>query len=67
MLEMDPGYYFAYVNLGQALAAKRRSDAAIAEYQKARALNDDPSVLGLLAHAYAPRVTRRRPEKYWTN
>jgi TolB-like protein/Flp pilus assembly protein TadD len=52
-LEMDPGYYFAYVNLGQALEMKGARDAAIAEYQKGRALNDDPSVLGLLGHIYA--------------
>jgi TolB-like protein/Flp pilus assembly protein TadD len=52
-LEMDPGYYYAHVNLGQVLAAKRAFDEAISEYQKARALNDDPFVLGLLGHGYA--------------
>ena len=52
-LEMDPGYYYAHVNLGQVLGAKRAFDEAISEYQKARALNDDPFVLGLLGHAYA--------------
>ena len=52
-LEMDPNFYYAYLNLGQALEMKGARDAAIAEYQKARALNDDPFVLGLLAHAYA--------------
>jgi len=52
-LEMDPGFYSAYLTLGQALEMKGPRDAAIGEYQKARALNDDSSVLGLLAHAYA--------------
>jgi len=52
-LEMDPGYYYAHVNLGQVLAAKRAFGEAISEYQKARALDDDPFVLGLLGHAYA--------------
>ena len=52
-LEMDPGYYYAHVNLGQVLAGKRAFGEAISEYQKARALNDDPFVLGLLGHAYA--------------
>jgi TolB-like protein/Flp pilus assembly protein TadD len=52
-LEMDRGYYFARVILGQALEMKGARDSAIAEYQEARALNDDPSVLGLLAHIYA--------------
>jgi TolB-like protein/Flp pilus assembly protein TadD len=51
-LEMDPGFYYAHVNLGQVLTAKRAFGEAISEYQKARALNDDPFVLGLLAHAY---------------
>ena len=52
-LEMDPGFYYAHWNLGSALAAKGALQPAIEEYQKARALNDDPSMLGLLAHAYA--------------
>ncbi|MBO0695497.1 MAG: tetratricopeptide repeat protein, partial [Verrucomicrobia bacterium] len=51
-LEMDPGFYYAHVNLGEVLTAKRAFDEAIVEYQKARALNDDPLVLGLLGHAY---------------
>ena len=51
-LEMDPGFYYAHVNLGQVLTAKRAFGEAISEYQKARALNDDPFVLGLLGHAY---------------
>ena len=52
-LEMDPGYYYAYVTLGEALEMKGAPESAIAEYQKARALNDDPFVLGVLAHIYA--------------
>src|SRR6266581_2875141 len=52
-LEMDPRYYYAHVDLGQVFAAKRAFAEAISEYQKARALNDDPFVLGLLGHAYA--------------
>jgi TolB-like protein/tetratricopeptide (TPR) repeat protein len=51
-LEMDPGFYYAHWNLGSALAAKGALGPAIEEYQKARALNNDPSMLGLLAHAY---------------
>lgn len=52
-LDMDPGFYYARFNLAEALAAKRIFDEAISEYQKARASNDDPFVLGLLGHAYA--------------
>jgi TolB-like protein/Flp pilus assembly protein TadD len=62
-LEMDPGYYFAHVMLGQALEMKSAPDAAIAEYQKARALNDDPSVLGLLARAYGLSGNKTEAEK----
>jgi TolB-like protein/Tfp pilus assembly protein PilF len=51
-LEMDPGYYYAHINLGQALEMKGARDAAIAEYQKARTLNDDPYILGLLSRSY---------------
>jgi TolB-like protein/Flp pilus assembly protein TadD len=51
-LEMDPGFYYAHWHLASALAAKGDLSAAIEEYLKARALNDDPSVLGLLAHGY---------------
>ena len=51
-LEMDPGYYYAHVDLGQVFAAQRNLEGAISEYEKARALNDDPFVLGLLAYAY---------------
>ena len=59
-LEMDPGFYYAHWNLGSALAVKGALEPAIEEYQKARALTDDPSALGLLAHAYA--VSGNRPE-----
>src|SRR5256886_15539801 len=51
-LEMDPGFYIAHLVLGQVLDAKGARDAAIVECQKARALNDDPSVLGVLGRAY---------------
>jgi tetratricopeptide (TPR) repeat protein len=50
---MDPGFYYAHWDLGRELEAKGARDAAIEEYQRARALNDDPWILGLLAHAYA--------------
>jgi TolB-like protein/Flp pilus assembly protein TadD len=62
-LEMDSGYYFAHVILGQALEMKGARDAAIAEYQKARALNDDPSVLGLLARVYGLSGNKTEAEK----
>ena len=52
-LEMEPGFYYARWNLGQALEMKGLVAEAIAEYEKAIALNDDPVPLGLLGHLYA--------------
>ena len=50
---MDPGFYFARWQLGLALELKGATAEAIAEYQRAFELNDDPVVLALLAHAEA--------------
>jgi TolB-like protein/Tfp pilus assembly protein PilF len=61
--EIDPGFYYAHWNLGSALAAKGAIGAAIGEYQKARALDDDPFVLGLLGHAYASSGNKMEAEK----
>ena len=62
-LEMDPGYYYGHINLGQALELKGARDAAIAEYQKARELNDDPYILGLLARCYGLSGNKTEAEK----
>jgi len=62
-IEMDPGYYFAYINLAQALEMKGARDAAIAEYQKARALNDDPALLGYLARVNGLSGNKTEAEK----
>jgi TolB-like protein/Flp pilus assembly protein TadD len=61
--EMDPGFYYAHWNLGSTLAAKGAIGEAIGEYQKARALNDDPLVLALLARAYAFSGNKMEAEK----
>jgi len=52
-IEMDPRFYYAHWNLGEALELKGQLHEALAEYKKAAELNDDPLVLGLLAQAYA--------------
>jgi TolB-like protein/Tfp pilus assembly protein PilF len=52
-VDLDPGFYYAHWNLGSALAASGDLAGAIEEYEKARSLNDDPSMLGLLGNAYA--------------
>jgi len=62
-LEMDAGFYIAHIVLGQALDAKGAREAAIVEFQKARALNDDPSVLGMLGRAYGLSGNKMEAEK----
>src|SRR5437879_863654 len=62
-LEMEPGFYIAHLVLGQVLDAKGARDAAIVECQKARGLNDDPSVLGVLARAYGLSGNKMEAEK----
>ncbi len=52
-IELDPGFYYPHRRLGEALDLKGDYAGAIAELQKARELNDDPSVLARLGHAYA--------------
>ena len=52
-VEIEPGFYYAHSDLGQALQVKGDLAGAIAEYQKARELNDDPFPLGQLGNAYA--------------
>ena len=52
-LALDERFGYAHWNLGQALYLKGESSAAIAEYEKARSLDDDPQILGLLGRAYA--------------
>ena len=62
-LEMDPGFYIAHLGLGQMLDAKGAHDAAIVEFQKARALNDDPAVLGMLGRAHGFSGNKTEAEK----
>jgi TolB-like protein/Flp pilus assembly protein TadD len=52
-LEMDSNFYFAHRHLGCVLEVKGDFPTAIAQYQKARELNDDPRVLALLGHVFA--------------
>ena len=51
-VEMDDSFYFAHWILGQALELKGLLPEAMAEYQRAIALNDDPFPKALLGHLY---------------
>jgi TolB-like protein/tetratricopeptide (TPR) repeat protein len=52
-LEMDPYFYVAHYYLGEALQFKGKLTDAIAEFQKAVELNNDPFSLAMLGQAYA--------------
>ncbi len=52
-LEMDPRFYVAHYYLGEALQFKGKLADAIAEFQKAYDLNNDPFSLAMLGQAYA--------------
>jgi len=49
-IEMDPNFYNAHWRLGKAYEKKGNVQDALAEYQKARQLNDDPLVLASFGH-----------------
>jgi TolB-like protein len=52
-LEMDPRFYVAHYYLGEAFQFKGKLADAIAEFQKAYDLNNDPFSLAILGQAYA--------------
>jgi TolB-like protein/Flp pilus assembly protein TadD len=52
-LALDGNFSYAHWNLGEALYLNGDVAGAITEYEKAKALDDDPEILGLLARAYA--------------
>jgi tetratricopeptide (TPR) repeat protein len=49
----DPRFYYARWALGETLQLKGQLPKAMAEYQKAAEITDDPMVLALLAQGYA--------------
>jgi TolB-like protein/Tfp pilus assembly protein PilF len=52
-LELDPSFGYTHYNLGQALEMRGELAGAIAAYEKARQLGNDPMPSAYLAHAYA--------------
>ena len=52
-LALDGNFAYGRWNLGEALYLKGDLAAAITEYEKAAALDDDPEILALLGRAYA--------------
>jgi tetratricopeptide (TPR) repeat protein len=52
-IALDERFGYTRWNLGEALYLKGDTAGAIAEYEKARALDDDPQILGLLGRVYS--------------
>jgi TolB-like protein/Tfp pilus assembly protein PilF len=62
-IEIDPRFYLARYYLGQAFQLKGKLTEAIAEYQKAVELDDDPEALAYLGQAYARAGQRDEAQK----
>jgi TolB-like protein/Tfp pilus assembly protein PilF len=62
-IDIDPRFYLAHYYLGQAFQLKGQLTEAIAEYQKAVELNDDPEALAYLGQAYARAGQRDEAQK----
>jgi tetratricopeptide (TPR) repeat protein len=61
VLELDPNYAIAHIQLGQVYVQKRMYDVAIEEFQKSIALSEqNPDIVAQLGHAYA--LSGRRSE-----
>jgi TolB-like protein/Tfp pilus assembly protein PilF len=65
-IEIDPRFYIAHYYLGQAFQLKGQLTEAIAEYQKAVDLTDDPDALALLGQAYARAGHRNEAQRILT-
>jgi TolB-like protein/Flp pilus assembly protein TadD len=62
-IEIDPRFYLAHYYLGQAFQLKGQRTEAIAEYQRAVELDDDPEALAYLGQAYARAGQRDEAQK----
>jgi TolB-like protein/Flp pilus assembly protein TadD len=62
-LEIGPQFFLAHYYFGEVLQFKGRLGEAIAEFQKAFELNNDPYSLGMLGQAYARNGQRDEAQK----
>jgi adenylate cyclase len=61
-LELDPSFFFAQWGLGWTDVEAGRFKAAVAELEKARAMNSPPFVTGFLGYAYAASGDRAKAQ-----
>lgn len=62
-MKMDPNFYLSHYTLGIALAQKGEFAEGIAELQRARAVEDQPWIVGTLGYAYAVSGKRGEAKK----
>ena len=62
-LELDPNFFLARLWLGKSYEQKGMYKEAIAEFQHARSLEDNPAILGALGHVYAVSGNKSEAEK----
>src|SRR5437016_520259 len=62
-LEIGPQFFLAHYYLGEVLQFKAHLSEAIAEFQKAFELNNDPYSLAMLGQAYGRNVQRDEAQK----
>jgi TolB-like protein/Flp pilus assembly protein TadD len=62
-LEIGPQFFLAHYYLGEILQFKGRLNEAIAEFQKAFELNNDPYSLAMLGQAYARKGQKDEAQK----
>jgi TolB-like protein/Tfp pilus assembly protein PilF len=62
-LEIDPQFFLAHYYLGEVLQFKGRLTEAIAEFQKAFELNNDPYSLAMLGQGYARNGQKDEAQK----
>lgn len=63
VIEMDPNFFLAHYTVGLASVQKGDFDQTIVEFQKARALEDKPWIVGALGYAYAASGRRGEAQK----
>ena len=61
--ELDPNFWWSYQNLGLAYERKKQYTEAIAALEKARSLDNNPSILGYLGYVYAAAGKKAEAQK----
>lgn len=63
-LDLDPNFWLAQFLMGQAYLNQGKIPEAVASFERARRINDNPQILGGLGHAYALLGDREKAKQY---